>query len=86
VVLGLGLGILGAVVGRHVGRGAGVVPTAVGAVLVAGLFCQLDSGLPATYGKAGEDLRAVGLAFGGFLGAAVASRASLAVRIGSRRR
>jgi hypothetical protein len=85
LVLGLGLGILGGVAGRNLGRGAGVVPTAVGAVLAAGLFHHVASWFPATPCKAGEDTRVVGLAFAGFLGAAVASRASLAVRTGSRR-
>jgi hypothetical protein len=85
LVLGLGLGILGGVAGRHLGRGAGVVPTAAGAVLAAGLFHHVQSGFPAAHGRAGEDTRTAGLAFAGFLGAAVVSRAALDVRTWSRR-
>jgi hypothetical protein len=86
LVLGLGLGVLGGVAGYHLGRGAGVVPTAVVAVLVVWLFHHVDSGFPATHGRVSENARTVGLAFAGFLGAAAGSRASLEVRSRSRRR
>jgi hypothetical protein len=80
LVMGLGLGVSGGVVGYHLGRGAGLVPTAVVAGLAVWLVSHVESGLPQTHGRAGEDTRAAGLVFVGFLGAAVGARASVMVR------
>jgi hypothetical protein len=85
LVLGLGLGLLGGVAGYHLGRGAGGVPMVVGTLLLVWLVHHVESLFPAAHGKAGEDSRVVALAFAGFLGAAVDSRASLEVRTKFRR-
>lgn len=81
LVVGLACGILGGAAGHRIGAGGGVVPAAVGALVVMGLAQYVeDHLLPNRHGRAGEQSHDVTLLYCGLLGAAVGAGASARVR------
>ena len=80
LVVGLGFAFLGAMTGRRLREGAGLLPTCIGAIAVVGLAHYLETQLPNPHGRVGEQSRELGMLFAAMLGASLGAESSIRVR------